>query len=156
MRPTRCNGRPLEVYRTPHSAIERGPGSGLFKSTDGGAHLAELTKNPGLPGPVGESRRIGVARRRERVYAIVRERDGGVFVSDDGGATWKQANDERAPPAACVLLHAHLRRHERARHGLRANTGFYKSTDAGKTYRTYRVPHGDTTTCGSPRTTRSG
>src|SRR5512139_959538 len=85
-----------EVFRTPHSLSSGGPGSGLFKSTDGGTTWTELTKNPGLPaglwGKVGVSVSPADARR---VYAIVENENGGVFVSDDGGATWNRANDER-------------------------------------------------------------
>src|SRR5688572_23171710 len=38
-----------QVYRTPHSMESGGPGSGLFKSTDGGSNWKEITRNPGLP-----------------------------------------------------------------------------------------------------------
>src|SRR4249919_1277447 len=41
-----------EVSRTPHSLSSGGPGSGLFKSTDGGEHWTEITKDPGLPKPI--------------------------------------------------------------------------------------------------------
>ena len=72
-----------------------GPGSGLFKSTDGGSTWQPLTN--GLPNErVG---RIGVAvapSNRSRVYAIVDAKDGGLYRSDDAGATWKRmSNDAR-------------------------------------------------------------
>ncbi len=38
-----------EVYRRPWKLWSGGPGSGLFKSTDGGDSWVELTRNPGLP-----------------------------------------------------------------------------------------------------------
>ena len=41
-----------EVFRTPHSLSSGGPGSGLYKSTDGGVRWTELTRNPGLPKPI--------------------------------------------------------------------------------------------------------
>ena len=85
-----------EVFRTPHSLSSGGPGSGLFKSTDGGDTWTELTKNPGLP--TGLWGKIGVAVSPvdgKRVYAIVENENGGVFGSDDAGATWTQVNDER-------------------------------------------------------------
>jgi photosystem II stability/assembly factor-like uncharacterized protein len=41
-----------EVFRTPHSLSSGGPGSGLFKTTDGGRTWTELTRNPGLPKPL--------------------------------------------------------------------------------------------------------
>src|SRR6185436_20140080 len=42
------------VRRTPYSLESGGPGSGLWKSTDGGDSWTELTRNPGLPkGTIG-------------------------------------------------------------------------------------------------------
>jgi photosystem II stability/assembly factor-like uncharacterized protein len=67
-----------------------GPGSGLYKSTDGGANWTQLTN--GLPKAVG---RIGISvapSMPSRVYVQVdASRDasaGGVYRSDDSGATW--------------------------------------------------------------------
>jgi photosystem II stability/assembly factor-like uncharacterized protein len=84
-----------QAYRTPWALSSGGAGSGLYKSTDGGAHWTNLTHNPGFPqGLLG---RIGVtvaAGNPRVVYAIVQARQGGVFRSADGGATWKQTDDE--------------------------------------------------------------
>jgi len=70
-----------------------GPGSGLYKSTDGGANWQQLTN--GLPAEgVGH---IGVAvapSSRTRVYAIVDAKDGGLYRSDDAGATWRKTSGE--------------------------------------------------------------
>ncbi len=67
-----------------------GPGSGLYKTTDGGKTWSQLTS--GLPAKVG---RIGLAiapSNPARVYAQVDTsanlEQGGVYRSDDGGATW--------------------------------------------------------------------
>ena len=38
-----------EAYRVEYQMSSGGPGSGLFKSTDGGEHWTEITRNPGLP-----------------------------------------------------------------------------------------------------------
>ncbi|GAC1388246.1 MAG: hypothetical protein NVSMB31_01920 [Vulcanimicrobiaceae bacterium] len=70
-----------------------GPGSGLYKSTDGGNTWAQL--HGGLPtaglGHIG----IAVARSNtQRVYAIVDAQKGGLYRSDDAGATWKLADGE--------------------------------------------------------------
>ena len=55
-----------EVSRTPHGMSSGGPGSGLFKSFDGGATWTEISRRPGLPtGPAGQDRRVGVGRRRQ-------------------------------------------------------------------------------------------
>ncbi len=134
-----------QAHRTPWSLSSGGPGSGLFKSTDGGSTWTELTKQQGLP--TGLWGKVGVAvsgADGNRVYAIIEARDGGVFRSDDGGATWTRTNEERklrqrafyytriyADPKEKDLVYV-------------LNTGFYKSTDGGKTFPTsLRVPHGD-------------
>ncbi|MGH8202751.1 MAG: glycosyl hydrolase [Steroidobacteraceae bacterium] len=83
-----------QAQRTPWSLDDGGPGSGLYKSTDGGAHWQNISRNPGLPhGVLG---RIGVdvaASNPNIVFAIIQAKDGGVFRSADAGATWKKVND---------------------------------------------------------------
>ncbi len=100
-----------EAYRVEYQMSSGGPGSGLFKSTDGGETWTEITRNPGLPaGVVG---RIGVAvsgADSNRVYALVENENGGLFASDDAGATWMLVNEQPQHPAARVLLHARHRR----------------------------------------------
>jgi photosystem II stability/assembly factor-like uncharacterized protein len=93
-------GNPSTLYaslwqtrRTPWSVYppSNGPGSGLFKSTDGGDHWTELIGH-GLPAKPG---RIGVAvapSNPRRVYAIVDAEEGGLYRSDDAGATWTRAS----------------------------------------------------------------
>ncbi len=71
-----------------------GPGSGLYKSTDGGATWTQLTN--GLPAHVG---RIGLsisAAAPHRIYAQVDSTVGlgGVYRSDDAGATWTHTDSE--------------------------------------------------------------
>ncbi len=73
-----------EVFRTPHSLSSGGPGSGLFKSTDGGGTWTEITRKPGLPkGLIGKSGISVSGADPNRVYAIVEAADGGVFSSDN-------------------------------------------------------------------------
>jgi photosystem II stability/assembly factor-like uncharacterized protein len=65
-----------------------GPGSALYKSTDAGANWAKLTN--GLPDD-GNTGRIGIAiypRNPAIVYALIENRAGGVFRSEDKGETW--------------------------------------------------------------------
>jgi photosystem II stability/assembly factor-like uncharacterized protein len=84
-----------QAERKPWGLTSGGPGSGIYKTTDGGAHWTDISHNPGLPkGVLG---RIGVsiaASKPEIVYAIIQANEGGVFRSDDAGATWKRVNDE--------------------------------------------------------------
>ena len=134
-----------QVYRKAWKMWGGGPDCKLFKSVDGGDNWIELTKNPGMPeGPIGK---IGVTvspADPNRVWAIVEANEGGVFRSDDGGWTWTRTNSERklrqrafyysriyADPWDKEIVYC-------------LNTGFYKSTDGGKTFDiTISVPHGD-------------
>ncbi|HEX7071477.1 MAG TPA: glycosyl hydrolase, partial [Rhodothermales bacterium] len=99
-------GNPNVIYaslwqtrRTPWSVYppSNGPGSGLFKSTDGGDHWTEIKGHGFAPKPG----RIGVAvapSNPRRVYAIVdADKDsGGLYRSDDAGANWSLVGkDER-------------------------------------------------------------
>ena len=85
-----------EAWRKPWAMSSGGPGTGLFKSLDGGEHWTELTRNPGMPSGIDGKIGISVSPVDDnRVYAIIENREGGVFVSDDAGATWKRTNDSR-------------------------------------------------------------
>src|SRR3982751_280547 len=85
-----------EAFRVEYQMSSGGPGSGLFKSTDGGETWTEITRKPGMPaGVVG---RIGVAvsgADSNRIYALVENEKGGLYVSDNGGDTWTLVNDNR-------------------------------------------------------------
>jgi photosystem II stability/assembly factor-like uncharacterized protein len=133
-----------EVFRTPHSLSSGGPGSGLFKSTDGGANWTELTKNPGLPTPIWGKVGVSVsAADPNRVYAIIEAADGGVFLSDDAGGTWKMVNDDRRLRQR-AFYYTRIYADPKVKDTVYVlNTGFYRSTDAGKTIRGISVPHGD-------------
>ena len=77
-----------EVFRTPHSLSSGGPGSGLFKTTDGGSDMDGADPHPGLPKPIWGKVGVSVsAADPSRVYALIEAADGGVFLSDDAGAT---------------------------------------------------------------------
>src|SRR5215472_9046223 len=83
-----------EVYRTPWSLNSGGPGSGLYKSTDGGSTWRRLEEH-GLPS--GIMGRIGVSvsgADSNRVYAMVESKEGGLLRSDDGGENWTRVNED--------------------------------------------------------------
>jgi len=133
-----------EVFRTPHSLSSGGPGSGLFKTTDGGKNWTELTKNPGLPAPLWGKIGVSVsAADPNRVYAIIEAAEGGVFLSDDAGATWKRVNEDRRLRQR-AFYYTRIYADPQAKDTVYIlNTGIYRSTDAGKTITAIRVPHGD-------------
>ena len=90
-----------------------GPGSGLFKSTDGGETWTEITRNAGMPaGMVG---RIGIADHRRRLEPRLRARRERerrpVRVGRCGRDLEADERGAQRPPAR-VLLHARLRRPE--------------------------------------------
>jgi photosystem II stability/assembly factor-like uncharacterized protein len=132
-----------EAGRTPYSLTSGGPGSGLFKSTDGGSTWAEISRNRGLPqGMLGK---IGVAVSPDpnRVWAIIEAADGGVFRSDDGGSTWQRVNDDRRLRQRAWYYSRIYADPKDVQTVYVLNTGFYRSDDGGKTYAEIRVPHGD-------------
>lgn len=68
-----------------------GPGSGLFKSTDGGDHWTEITGNnaKGLPEKPWGRVAVAVAPSKPQVvYANIESKKSALYRSDDGGATW--------------------------------------------------------------------
>src|SRR5882672_3009903 len=123
------------------------PGSGLFKSTDGGNTWRQLTK--GLPSSDdGGLSRIGVAvapSHPNRVYASVEaKKNPGVYRSDDAGESWSLVNSDRriggrGPGAIGIAVSP-----DNPDLIYVANTTTWKSSDAGKTFVGFRgAPGGD-------------
>jgi photosystem II stability/assembly factor-like uncharacterized protein len=132
-----------EVYRKPWTLESGGPGSGLWKSTDGGETWTDLTRNPGLPRGIVGRVGVSVAANSDRVYAIIEAEDGGVFRSENGGATWTRTNEQRnLRQRAWYYTHilADPRNPDRV---YVQNTSLYRSNDAGRTFTAIPTPHGD-------------
>lgn len=84
-----------QAERRPWKLTSGGPGSGLYKTIDGGAHWTNIAKHPGFARGLLGRMGVSVAASDPRtVYAIVQAHDGGVFRSGDGGATWKRVNSQ--------------------------------------------------------------
>jgi photosystem II stability/assembly factor-like uncharacterized protein len=137
-----------QTRRPPWSVYppSNGPGSGLYKSTDGGATWNQIKGN-GFPEPVG---RIGISispSNPSRIYTCVDSVDpkkGGVYRSDDSGASWIHTGkdpriwgrgwyfmgitvDPKDPDLVYVM-----------------NTSAYRSRDGGKTFTPFKgAPGGD-------------
>jgi photosystem II stability/assembly factor-like uncharacterized protein len=124
----------------------QGPGSGLFKSTDGGTTWRQLTK--GLPTFEQGLGRIGIAvapSEPRRLYATVDSPQlGGIYRSDDAGESWRRVTDEarvwargsdfaelKVDPRDPDVVYA-------------ASIATYRSADGGKTFHAWKgAPGGD-------------
>jgi photosystem II stability/assembly factor-like uncharacterized protein len=124
----------------------QGPGSGLFKSTDGGSTWHRLTN--GLPTAEQRLGRIGIAvapSDPHRLYAMVDAPQlGGVYRSDDAGESWRRVNAEprvwgrgsdfaevKVDPKNPDVVYV-------------ANTSAYRSTDGGRSFTAFKgAPGGD-------------
>lgn len=133
-----------EVYRKPWTLESGGPGSGIFKTTDGGDTWTEITRNQGLPkGTIGI---VGITvspANPDRVWAIVEAEDGGVFRSDNSGKTWTKTNEQRNLRQRAWYYSRIYADPKNADTVYVLNTGFYKSNDGGRTFTGIGVPHGD-------------
>lgn len=130
-----------EHQRKPWKVISGGPGSGIYKSTDGGDTWEQLTE--GLPDLMGK---IGVAvspANPERVWAIIEADEGGLFRSDDAGKTWQRINKERVLRARGWYYTHVFADPEDEETVYVLNAPMMKSTDGGKKFTRIRTPHGD-------------
>jgi photosystem II stability/assembly factor-like uncharacterized protein len=133
-----------QAVRKPWTMESGGPGSALYKSTDGGDTWTKLA-DENLP-KKSVWGRIGVAvspANPNRVWAIIEAEEGGVFRSDDAGKTWRKTNEERRLRQR-AWYYTHIYADPKNLESLYVlNTGFYRSLDGGKTFTAIRVPHGD-------------
>jgi len=132
-----------EVYRTPYSLNSGGPGSGLYKSEDGGVTWKHL-EGHGLPGGVLGRIAVSVSGADpNRVYTMIEAEKGGLYRSNDGGDSWSRVNDdERYRQRAWYF--SHIFADPKSTDTVYVlNTGMFRSTDGGKNFDLLPAPHGD-------------
>ncbi|MBK8515029.1 MAG: glycosyl hydrolase [Saprospiraceae bacterium] len=134
-----------QVYRKRWKMWGGGPDCKLWKSENAGETWIELSKNPGMPtGTIGK---IGITVSpvdSKRLWAIVEANEGGVYRSDDAGATWSKTNDERKLRQR-AFYYSRIYADPFDRDAVYClNVNFYKSIDGGVKFdQEIRVPHGD-------------
>jgi len=133
-----------QARRTSWSLESGGPGSGLYRSNDGGTTWKHIEEH-GLPkGPYGK---IGVAvgANSDRVYALIEAHnpDGGLYRSDDSGESWQLVNASHSLWQR-PWYYMHVIADPRDENTLYImNVEAYKSTDGGHLFNKVKVPHGD-------------
>ena len=133
------------VDRTPYSLESGGPGSALWKSTDGGETWKNLNETRGFPGNtvIGN---IGIAVspvNPQRVFALVESSKGGLLRSDDGGKSWTTISTDANIRQRAWYFNKIYCDPENADVVYALNVNMYRSTDGGKTFKRINTPHGD-------------
>jgi photosystem II stability/assembly factor-like uncharacterized protein len=132
--------------RKPWTIISGGPASetGVYKTTDGGDTWTHLTS--GLPtGLIGKVD-VDVARANpQRVYVILEASDntGGIYRSDDAGASFTKVNGEPeliARPFYYTYIDADPKNPDVVWVN---NLALWRSQDGGRTFQRMTAPHGD-------------
>lgn len=134
-----------EHGRLPWKVISGGPGSGVYKSVDGGENWTKIEK--GLPKELGKMAIAVSPANSEKVYAVIEsdseKEQGGLFVSENGGESWTRvSSDHRLVQRAWYYIEVFADpQNENMVYVLSAPA--LRSIDGGKTWETLSGTHGD-------------
>ena len=129
---------------------------GIYKSTDAGDHWTKLAS--GLPHDLFGRSNVAISNANpNRIYALIEAKPGaGLYRSEDAGATWALVNGSGnliTRPFYYTTLGVDPNNPDVVWIG---NESWFKSTDAGKTFRNSPSPTATITTSGStPKTPTS-
>ena len=132
-----------QMRRQPWNMSSGGPGSGLYRSMDGGVTWTQLKGN-GIP--TGILGRIDVTvsgADSNRVYAMIEAKDGGLFRSDDAGNHWTRVNTDGRLTQRAWYFSKITADPKNANTLYAVNTGLLRSTDGGKSFQLLPARHGD-------------
>lgn len=132
-----------DTDREPWLIRSGGPGSGIWKSVDGG-ETWKKTMN-GMPDEVGKIGVVASPAKSDLVWAIVEAKEkGGLYKSTDGGENWKFVNgDRRLHARSWYYMHVFADPKDENKVFV-LNAPYMQSIDGGKTFTQISVPHGDT------------
>ncbi len=134
------------AHRPPWSAYPpiEGPGNGLYRSTDGGAHWVQIAGH-GLPQGAWGRAGIAVSADGSRVYATIPcPGHSGLYRSDDGGDTWTLANSDPRLTSRAWYFSSLAIDPSNADVLYIPNVALYRTEDGGKTLQIVRgAPGGD-------------
>ena len=124
-----------QVEMHTYAEYSGGPSSGIYVSRDSGATWTHV-EDAGLPhAPLGKIDVAVAPSASNRVYALIQTKDqGSVWRSDDGGHTWHVVSWNRLLIGRAGYYIHLVVNSGNADEVLLSNSGFYKSTDGGKTW----------------------
>ncbi|MDH3734559.1 MAG: glycosyl hydrolase [Gemmatimonadota bacterium] len=129
--------------REPWVVRSGGPGSGFWKSTDGGDTWEEI--NDGLPDLMGKTAIDVSPADPDRLWVLIEADDenDGVWRSDNGGRSWSHLNSDRVLRArAWYYIEIYADPEDRETVYV-MNSPFLRSIDGGRTWETIQTPHVD-------------
>jgi photosystem II stability/assembly factor-like uncharacterized protein len=136
-----------DAQRGPYYLDSGGPGSGIYRSADGGDSWERLDDKTGMPDGDKGKMEIAVSAREGRIWAIVEsrpeEKKNGIYRSEDYGQTWEHLTSDTNLTGRPWYFN-HIRADPQDADTLWVlNFEIWRSVDGGKNYQVMAGPHAD-------------